>query len=177
MTALFSFSRQPKEALSRSERGSIPVPESRPQTQEHPQAEKAEITPKETSAPEGNIEDTISTLTQTLKKSKRPVTTGPIVRDALTKEVENIMADGLQDTYKNMTAIQRQEFKMKGEEVAVAIRELLTHTKVKIKKIFVLVFEWLKLIPGVNIFFLEQEAKIKAERIMRLHEMNKHRRP
>ena len=43
----------------------------------------------------------------------------------------------------------------------------------KIKKIFELLLQWLKLLPGVNKFFLEQEAKIKVDQIMSLREQHK----
>ena len=59
-----------------------------------------------------------------------------------------------------------QEFKIKGEETAGKIRELLKSTHIKVKKIFRLIYEWLRLLPGVNKFFLEQEAKIKTDNIV-----------
>jgi hypothetical protein len=37
--------------------------------------------------------------------------------------------------------------------------------KVNIKKIRNLIIRWLRVIPGVNRYFLEQEAKIKTDRI------------
>ena len=40
----------------------------------------------------------------------------------------------------------------------------------KAKKIFQLILEWLKLLPGINRFFLEQEAKIKTDRIIHLNQ-------
>ena len=44
----------------------------------------------------------------------------------------------------------------------------MQQTKIQVKKIFILIISWLKIIPGVNKFFLEQEAKIKADRILDL---------
>ena len=43
-------------------------------------------------------------------------------------------------------------------------------TKVKVKKILKLILEWLRILPGINRFFLEQEAKIKTDRIIQLKE-------
>ena len=46
------------------------------------------------------------------------------------------------------------------------INELLSHAKVKVNKIIALIRDWLKLIPGINKFFLEQETKIKADNLL-----------
>lgn len=88
--------------------------------------------------------------------------------DRLTVQIETIMEDGLGDVFKELTPVQQQEFKIKGEETARKIRELLTHTKIKIKEIFALILGWLKFLPGINRFYLEQEAKIKADKILAL---------
>ena len=69
-----------------------------------------------------------------------------------------------------MTPVQQMQFRQKGEETASKIEKLLLDVKVKIKEVLNLLREWLKVIPGVNKFFIEQEAKIKADRILNLHE-------
>ena len=76
------------------------------------------------------------------------------------------MEEGLADAYREMTTVQQQEFKIKGEETAWKIRELFKKTHLKIKEVFKLLVEWLRLLPGVNKFFIEQEAKIKADKIL-----------
>lgn len=92
----------------------------------------------------------------------------PSVRDPLTVKVEKILESGLKDTYEKLAPIAQQEFKIKGEETASKIRELLGAAKVKVKKIFQLILEWLMLLPNINRFFLEQEAKIKTDKIIEL---------
>lgn len=94
----------------------------------------------------------------------------PQVKDPVTSQIEKIMETGLVDAFKAMTPIQKQAFKIKGEETAKKIKEQLSKSKVKIKNIFKLLVDWLKLIPGVNRFFIEQEAKIKADKIAALKE-------
>ena len=42
--------------------------------------------------------------------------------------------------------------------------------KLKVKKVVNLIKKWLTMIPGVNKFFLEQEAKIKTDEIVKLKE-------
>ncbi len=78
------------------------------------------------------------------------------------------MEEGIRESYEKLSPIAQQEFKIKGEEAADKISELLNATKIKVKKIFRLILEWLFMLPGVNRFFLEQEAKIKTDRIINL---------
>ncbi len=124
---------------------------------------------------EGFLDETIDTIKKKLRKPKKQKPTKiPQVRDELTVKVEKIMEEGLVDAFKELNPIERQEFKMKGEETALKIRELLKATHVKIKKIFKLLFEWLKVLPGINRFYLEQEAKIKSDKIVSMHDSSKH---
>jgi hypothetical protein len=103
-----------------------------------------------------------------LKRRKPKVTNIPQVRDEMTVRIEKILEDRVGDAYNRLSPVQKQEFKLKGEETARKVRELLNDTHVKIKKIFRLILEWLKMLPGVNRFFLEQEAKIKTDRLLAL---------
>ncbi len=86
--------------------------------------------------------------------------------DPLTQRVQSILEEDLTDVYLGMNSQDQLAFKQKGEETLSKIRVLLNQTKVNAKKIFQLIREWLKLIPGVNRFFLEQEAKIKTDKIL-----------
>ena len=108
------------------------------------------------------------TLRKFLPKKKKSPHIIPQVRDELTREVESIMEEGLTDAFKELSSLEQQEFKIKGEQTAIEIRNMLRGAHVRVKSIFKLLLEWLKLLPGVNRFFLEQEAKIKAERILSL---------
>lgn len=103
--------------------------------------------------------------------ASRPAATisaAPVVqkKDALTEEIETILSDDLTDLFLKMTPSEQEAFRAKGEETASRIREMLQSAKVNIKKILGLIRDWLKLIPGVNRFFLEQEAKIKTDKIL-----------
>ncbi|MEA2065340.1 MAG: hypothetical protein U9O66_03560 [Patescibacteria group bacterium] len=89
-------------------------------------------------------------------------------KSAEVEKIENILSEGLEDAYVNLSARKQLEFKKNGEETAAKIFFILKSTKVKVKKIIRLIKEWLKMIPGVNRFFLEQEAKIKADKIMEM---------
>lgn len=116
-----------------------------------------ETAPKEPSAP--------AAMPVKIKKIIKPV---PVVRDEMTVKVEKILSAGLEDTYAKLSPVARQEFKLKGEQTAVKIRELLQSAKIKVKKIFNLILQWLSLLPNINRFFLEQEAKIKTDRVIEL---------
>lgn len=126
---------------------------------------------------EGSIDRAIDSITRRLRKPKkikaRPI---PQVRDEVTLKVEKILEEGLKDAFLELDTVQKQEFKIKGEATAFAIRTLLKNTHIKVKSIFRLILEWLKILPGVNRFFLEQEAKIKTDKIMAIHEQEKKRR-
>jgi len=85
------------------------------------------------------------------------------------KQVEDILAEDLEGIYQQMPPDRQAAFKAKGEEVARKIVSILHSAKIRIKDILELIRGWLKLIPGVNKFFLEQEAKIKADKILKSH--------
>lgn len=97
-----------------------------------------------------------------------PVAITPLAKDKVTTQIEEIMSEDLTDAFLKLPVDKQQEFKQKGEEAASMIKELLTAVKINAKKIFEILRAWIKLIPGVNRFFLEQEAKIKTDKILRL---------
>ncbi len=90
-------------------------------------------------------------------------TNNPVVR-----EVENVMAEGLEETYQRLDPATQWEFKQAGEATATAISSLLAKTKVHVRKIIKLLTGWLKMLPGVSRLFIEQEAKIKADKLLAL---------
>jgi hypothetical protein len=106
-------------------------------------------------------------------KAHKPI---PQVQDETVLKIEKILERDLGDQYARLSPIAKQEFKIKGEETAIKIKELLQSTHVKVKKILLLIIEWLKMLPGINKFFLEQEAKIKTDQLIELHKIaqNKH---
>ena len=84
------------------------------------------------------------------------------------KKIEKILEENLESIYLNMPPAKQREFRVAGEQTAEQINILLEKAKFKIKEIINLIRKWLSLIPGVNKFFLEQEAKIKADKIINL---------
>jgi len=83
-------------------------------------------------------------------------------------EIERILEEDLATVYFNLPEDKKEKFRLQGEQAAWQINKLLTATKLKAQKIISLIKNWLLLIPGVNRFFLEQEAKLKADEIIKL---------
>lgn len=86
--------------------------------------------------------------------------------DPILSKVERILEEDLQEVYDGLPAELKPRFRAKGEEVAHAITALLEGAKVKARQILKLILQWLKMIPGVNRFFLEQAAAIKTQKVL-----------
>jgi len=96
----------------------------------------------------------------------QPVSPAPASKDTVLVEVETILSEGLGEIYKGLPDKVKPAFRAKGEETAKRIQEMVTGAKVKARHVLKLIIAWLKLIPGVNKFFLEQEAAIKTQKIV-----------
>lgn len=94
-------------------------------------------------------------------------------KEPVLAEIESILSAGLLDVYKGLSPELQKEFKQEGERVAGRIREMLARAQVHVRKILQMIRAWLKIIPGVNKFFLEQEAKIKTDKIIELAKREK----
>ncbi len=94
--------------------------------------------------------------------------------DLLVKNIEAAMAEGLEDAFTAMDPATQQKFKQTGEETATAISKLLQQSKIRVKKIVSLLLRWLRIIPKVNPYFLEQQAKIKTDAIVALGHTPRH---
>lgn len=118
------------------------------------------------------IEDTLKTeevktaSTQSTQKKKSKTSQQAQLKSDDLIAIEKILAEDLEDVYKALPDNLKNDFKITGEETARKIEELVAKVKVNTKKIVKLIVNWLKIIPGVNKFFLEQEAKIKTDAII-----------
>ena len=84
--------------------------------------------------------------------------------------IEEILADDLADVYQSLDAREQEEFKRKGEEAAGKIEEMIKSLKIKAKQVLNIVKDWLITIPKANKHFLEQQSKIKTDKIIALSE-------
>ncbi|NCF74936.1 MAG: hypothetical protein GWO87_00390 [Xanthomonadaceae bacterium] len=114
---------------------------------------------KEEVSEEGSLQNVLA---------KVPINQHPLQKTTNLIEIENILSQGLENIYNGLPSKKQLEVKKKGEETALKISLLLQRTKVKVKNIIKLIKNWLKAIPGINKFFLEQEAKIKTDRLLNL---------
>ncbi|MFA5070016.1 MAG: hypothetical protein WC528_01935 [Patescibacteria group bacterium] len=96
------------------------------------------------------------------------VTAPKVAKTPVIREIEGIMEEDLAEIYNRLDEKQKIVFKVEGEKTATKIGELLQSVKTKARQILELIKRWLKVIPGYNRFFLEQEAKIKTDKILRL---------
>ncbi len=104
------------------------------------------------------------------------ISEAPVVlaKDEILKGVEDILSKGIADLYKNLAEDRKPKFRAKGEEVAHKIREMIAKGKIKVHAVLKMIKEWLHSIPGINRFFLEQEAKIKTDLIIAYGEGKAH---
>ncbi|MFA6533920.1 MAG: hypothetical protein WCT37_01975 [Patescibacteria group bacterium] len=91
-------------------------------------------------------------------------------------EIEEILAEDLEEIYLGLSPAKKEEFKREGEKAASLILVLLRQVKIHTAKIYRLIRRWLKIIPGVSRYFLAQEAKIKADRLVADEERERQRR-
>lgn len=87
-------------------------------------------------------------------------------RAGVLKQVEGLLSDGLKELYMSLPEARRAAFKATGEMVANKITDMIVYGKAKVKEVWKLIGEWLRVVPGVNKYFLEQEIKIKTDKIM-----------
>jgi hypothetical protein len=92
----------------------------------------------------------------------------PAVKSPALEKIEDILEEDLEEIYFKMPPEKQAEFNKEGEKTATKIALIMQGVNIKVKKILELIRNWLKIIPGINKFFLEQEAKIKTDKIIDL---------
>lgn len=84
------------------------------------------------------------------------------------KEIEEVLSDGLIPLYQSMTPDEQVKFRNAGDAAAAKIEVMVTTFKATAKKIVDIIRVWLLNIPRVNNLFLEQESKLKTDKILDL---------
>jgi len=117
--------------------------------------------PKETesSAGEEKINEPVATAAQ-------PAI--PLPKNPNLTLIENILSDNLKEAFLSLTPNEREGFKQEGERVAKIIWQMIETAKIQVQKIIDLLTSWLKRIPGLNKYFIEQESKLKTDKIIML---------
>lgn len=141
----------------------LSAPESsRESVEQHPTQERVD---RETEAP-ARVEPV-----STAAVDAAPISRASLL-DPMARQIEGILEEDLAQLFLAMSPDEQQKFKTHGEEATRKIQGLLSQTKDRTKKIFDLIRAWLRMIPKVNRFFLEQEAKIKTDKIKQLKNQN-----
>lgn len=104
-----------------------------------------------------------------------PSVSAPVPKDPLTQEIESVLEEDLDQVFGNLPPKDQARFKAEGERVAGVIKVFIEQTKFSLKKVLRLLTGWLRMIPGVNRFFLEQEAKIKTDKLLAIAEEERER--
>lgn len=145
----------------------LPVPELSPEkiTSLEQTAEQELSRQSETQEPEHERPRKIAQPTQKTSQFEETLPFGTSVQ-----QVEAVLAENLLPVYQAMSPDQQQQFKLEGEKTARKAAELLNSAKVKAQELAKLILRWLRFIPGVSQFYLEQEAKIKTDKLLRLRE-------
>lgn len=89
-------------------------------------------------------------------------------KSQMLQEIEGVLAEGLEDVYQQMTPEQQVIFRTKGEEIASLLEKYIRQCTARARQVLQYIRGWLALIPGVNELFLEQESKIKTDRLLAL---------
>jgi len=89
-------------------------------------------------------------------------------RDEELLMIENILSENIAALYRQLSAEKQQAFRKRGEEVALKIKGTLRQTRVRAHELLQLIKEWLKMLPGISYYFLEQEAKIKTDKVLQM---------
>ena len=107
--------------------------------------------------------------------SPASVAPAPVVvqKDQVLLEVEKILEEELGEIYGKLPVEVQPVFKQKGEEASAEIAVMVRNLSLKVKRALELIRKWLLTIPHVNKFFLEQQAKIKVDKIQFLIDARK----
>ena len=140
-------------------------PEQKPEQVEHKENE-----PVRESAPAAERQDAAAAVAANAQPAAPVVPAAPPAppKDVYHVQVERILEENLVSVYLSMPPAARAQFKATGEATALKVRAMLEQAKVKAKDVLKLIMAWLKLIPAVNRYFLDQEAKIKTDKILLL---------
>lgn len=122
--------------------------------------------PQDTVGEGGRAGEGVTFTSSSVPPPPSPVIQMPQMKDEVAQNVESILEDGLGDMYQHLPDDAKVVFKKKGEDVANQISDMVRKAKIQVQKVLQLIRDWLHTIPHANKFFLEQEAKIKTDRVL-----------
>lgn len=107
---------------------------------------------------------------------KEAASTGPlptetevkaVAKDKVTVEVEKLLEKNLGDIYTSLPDNIKPFFKSHGEKIAQTVVGMINNKSFDGGVVMEMVEDWLKLVPKSNSLFLEQEAKLKTDSIVK----------
>ncbi len=110
---------------------------------------------------------------------KEAVSTGPMptetevkatAKDKVTIEVEKLLEKNLGSTFALLPDNVKPFFKTHGEKIAQTVVGMINNKSFDGGVVMEMVEDWLKLIPKSNSFYLEQEAKLKTDSLVKYAE-------
>jgi len=126
----------------------------------------------EKSALEKKLDKESAAKPELKEENSTPSSVSPTITDDYHKrrevQIDNYLSEGLSETFLAMSPAKQKIFKAEGELTARKINILLDAAKINVGKIISLIKHWLKFITNINRFFLDQEAKIKADKIIKI---------
>lgn len=141
-----------------------------------PWVEKPEIKP-EIKAAEPEEEEAVEIPEAEEIAPSAPPPAPPVrVKDETTQAIEKILEQDLGDVYVKLDPATKEKFRVQGDILVSRIWNMMQTLKLKTRQVLKWIREWLRIIPGVNKYFLEQEAKIKTDKIAALAEEEKKKR-
>lgn len=144
--------------------------ERRPLRSESPVQEEAPLLAEER-ALEAIAEDAQGFLGSSMASLSADQSSPPVQdTDEVREDVKDILEQGLVSYVHELPSEVRTRFLQKGQETATEIARLIHGFKATARVVFRLISAWLRLIPGVNKFFLEQEVKLKTDQILALQD-------
>ena len=171
MVYLRPYCANPRDLMTNGEMREMPAA---PPVPEQAKAPEAKVEARPETAPQG-AEVSVAKAEQspapvaTARTSAKPEA-APQEKDKYRVKVERILEQNLWDLYFALPQGAREKFKAEGEAAAAKLRAAIETKKVKPNTIVAAVHKWLRTIPRVNPYFLEQEAKIKTDQVMNLVE-------
>jgi len=89
-------------------------------------------------------------------------------------KIEKILEEDLTEVYQNLPDKAKARFISEGEQTANKLETLIAKAKLTVQLAVLLLRKWLRGLPGVGQFFIEQVVKIKADRLLELMNQAKH---
>lgn len=104
------------------------------------------------------------------KKAQQQAQTTQQAKSLEREEIEKVLAENVMQVYQMLTPKEQEQFRKAGEEAVGKIEILVTQFRATARTVLHIIRQWLLTIPRINVFFLEQESKIKTDRILKMQQ-------